>query len=228
MAMPDMGLPNRIDRPSIDLISVTFVDQVRPGVLTKMINCMNHNQLALADRVPQENLNRGFQEPVCAKRDCWPSKLYGESILARYRLIAGKHLAQRALDSGTGRNSNQAGSGNINLLTARGAVKFEGGSTAKSLPNSRKLHWMDCSWDRPDGTPTKGCCQEPPTIRLSAQPIVPLQRCMDLGLTVTDLISKANKPGWRNGIARPSERQTYEKGNVNQLIAAGRMPDCDC
>ena len=218
--MPETGLPNRIDSPSIDLIGITFVDRVRPGVLTKMIDWINHNQLGLAGRVPQD--------PVCAKRDGWPSKLCGESILARYLSIAGKHLAQRAWGSGTGRNSNQPGSGNTNLLTTRGAVKFEGGSTAKSLPSSRKLHWMDCSWDRPDVTPTKGCCQESPTIRLSAHPIVPLQCCMDLRLTVTHLISKANKPGWRNGIARPSERQTYEKGNVNQLIAAGRMPDCDC
>ena len=226
--MPDTGLTDRIDFPSIDLISVAFVDRVQPGVLTKMIYWISHNQSVLADGVPLEILDRGFQESACAGRGSWQSKLYGESNLVRHLEITGAYVAQRAAGCGIYRNPSQPYKENKNLLTTRGADKFKAGSTAKSLPDSRKLHRMDCSWDRPDGTLEKGCCQDLPTIRLSADPIDSLQRCMERRLTATDLISKTNKPGQRNGIARPLERQTYEKGNVNQLIAAGRMPDRDC
>ena len=226
--MPDTEWPNRIDSPSIDLTSFTFVDRVRPGVLTKMIYPTNHNLPGLAGRVPQENLQQGFKEAVSTRQNSCGSKIHDELNVVRYLAIAGTRLAQRALGSITCCDSDQPCPENTNLLTARGDVKFITGSTAKSLPVSRKLHGTDCPWDSPGGTSLSGCRQESPAIRRSADLVVPLQRCMGRRLTVIDLISKANKPGWRNGIDHPLERQTYEKGNVNQLIAGGRMPDCDC
>ncbi len=109
-----------------------------------------------------------------------------------------------------------------------GSVRMNGCSTAKSLPGLRNPQERDGLMERPGEAPARGCGQSACPIPLSALHFVFVQSCMEQELIAPEILSKTNKPGLRYGIVCPSERQCYEKGNVNQLFAAGRMPDCDC
>ena len=95
-------------------------------------------------------------------------------------------------------------------------------------PVSRKHPSMDCVLSGTDGLPELGCRHLSPTIRLSALFDAPAKIMLVWNLAVNHLLCKTNKLRRRHYFARPLERQSHEKGNVNQCIAAGRMPDCDC
>jgi len=116
---------------------------------------------------------------------------------------------------------------NIRLLIARGISRCEGGGNANSQPALTRSLVGDFSRVMSRKRPVKGRPDEPPVIPRSVRFDAPSQLCKEQGQAVTHLLSKANNPGWRPGSDHPTERQTYEKGNVDQRIAGGRMPDCD-
>ena len=116
---------------------------------------------------------------------------------------------------------------NIRLLIARGTLRCEVDGIANSQPAFPRSPEGGFSRVMSRKRPVTGRLDEPLVIPRSVRFDASTQLCKEHGQTVTHLLSKANKPGWRDGSDYPIERQTYEKGNVDQRIAGGRMPDCD-
>lgn len=158
----------------------------------------------------------------------WPARFDTRSFMSRPAVIVLGHRSPWATGKQGEPLSSRSCHETTRLLTSRGALRYVDDGAAKCHPVSMSFHRRGCPWGRPRRHPFSGCQSGLPANPQPVRRQLSKQSCMGRGPAANDLLSKANRPGWRHGSAHPIERQTYEKGNVDQRIAGGRMPDCDC
>ena len=170
----------------------------------------------------------GLPSLRCAGWDRRSDSCWGKRGVWERSADAGDRVRHDSLYGRPERRNNSLDFMPASLLITCGTVRDLWAGTLMCRPSSRRHPSMDCVLSGMEGLPDWDRRHLSPTIRLSALCEVPVKPKLGWKLTVSHLLCKTNKPGRRHYFARPFERQSHEKGNVNQYIAAGRMPDRDC